>query len=759
MLNVVRSTILPDLRCSRTAISQQSACTVGVSASSYPTSSPPGACYNLPPFVSPQLPVEGCVRILWGALLVNCLFSILSILQEETHDGSETSSIPARSRVKCDESRPTCFLCRAAGLPCRGYEKNLFFVLDDNVNASGAANVRFRRPLFTNAERERMSRWLTSRIPPKSALWHISQLEDACEAESNKQNIEIHRGPFGVFRVSQAEPDSPGDASLDTCHDLIPPSSVAAAGSTPSFFEEKLPSSSTETFCVDPAFHSHSGPSSISNADSWNIILDTDMIQGVLHAVPEVESHNASPLSLLADFGTGHRPPPLTSSTTCDYARIPSPMPFFPLVHELVPEDAVFLLKHYTAKVVGFITPFRHSKTPWHVLFVPQAKRCLADLTIGEQPDHASLTAFYGTLAISALSLCGGRPPQSGAWQERAKVYHQLARDHGRVMLKTAYDMPKTLVGSLDDVEYYFLETEKFIRLRGLTRRKSRKVRMLHHCYAFQRIFYESTCVSTMPSSHRRRVLEADSCRFRLPNWRDLGQEMLAVKTQEEGENDLHLERPGIWTATLYPEIFGVPEVLVFLLSLVTRLGKEKDAAEQQEQQQQQHNLDTRGDRIGLRDFLDRARVLEKCIKQTVARAPPPEAAGHDHELLKNMVAAMQSALSIFFYRRIYDVDAAMLQQKVVEVRDCLLRCQQGGADSGSLELAWPAFIAACEAEDPGVQASFSRWFESAKRASGLDVFTSALNTIRETWEARSGAAGAGVGWVHLLKCKLIITQ
>ncbi|KAI1638919.1 fungal-specific transcription factor domain-containing protein [Biscogniauxia mediterranea] len=716
---------------------------------------------------------------------------------DQAHDGSETSSIPARSfggcdtcrmrRVKCDESRPTCFLCRAAGLPCRGYEKNLFFALDDNVNASGAANVRFRRPLFTKAERERMTRWLTSRVPPKSALWHISQLEGACEAESNKQNIEIHRGPFGVFRVSQAEPDSPGDASLDTCHDLIPPSSVAAAGSTPSFFEEKLPSSSTETFCVDPAFYSHSGPSSISNADSWNIMLDTDMIQGVLHAVPEVESHNASPLSLLADFGTGHRPPPLTSSTTSDYARIPSPMPFFPLVHELVPEDAVFLLKHYAAKVVGFITPFRHSKTPWHALFVPQAKRCLADLTIGEQPDHASLTAFYGTLAISALSLGGGRPPQSGVWQERAKIYHQLARDHGRVMLRTAYDMPKvakykdilmalqtmiqlsTLTGGLDDVEYYFLETEKFIRLRGLTRRKSRKVRMLHHCYAFQRIFYESTCVSTMPSSHRRRVLEAvqasgvmvygqDSCRFRLPNWRDLGQEMLVMKTQEEGENDLHLERPGIWTATLYPEIFGVPEVLVFLLSLVIRLGKEKDAAEQQEQQQQQqHNLDTSGDCISLRDFLDRARVLEKCIKQTVARAPP-EAAGHDHELLKNMVAAMQSALSIFFYRRIYDVDAAMLQQKVVEVRDCLLRCQQG-ADSGSLELAWPAFIAACEAEDPGVQASFSRWFESAKRASGLDVFTSALNTIKETWEARSGAAGAGVGWVHLLKCKLVITQ
>ncbi|KAI0596578.1 fungal-specific transcription factor domain-containing protein [Biscogniauxia sp. FL1348] len=711
---------------------------------------------------------------------------------DQGHGWSETSSIPARSfggcdtcrmrRVKCDETRPTCFLCRAAGLSCRGYEKNLFFALDDNVDTADAAGVRFRRPLFTKAERERMSRWLTSKVPPKSVLWHISQLEDACEAESNKQNIEIHHGPFGVFRASQAKPNTTDDASLDICHDLIPSPSVAAAGSTPGFFEETLPSSSTETFCVDPAFYSHSEPNSISNTDFWNTLLDAGMIRGALDAVPVVESHNASSLSL--DFGTGHRSPPRTFSTITNNTRIPSPMPFFSLVHDPVPEDAVFLLKHYAAKVVGFITPFRHSKTPWHVLFVPHAKRCLADLTIGEQPDHASLTAFYGTLAISALSLGGGKRPQSDMWQERARVYHQLARDHGRAMLKTAYDMPKvakyknilmalqtmiqlsTLIGGLNDVEYYFLETEKFIRLRGLNRRKSRKVRMLHHCYAFQRMFYESTCVSTMPSSHRRQVLEAveasgvivygqDSCRFRLPDWQDLDQEMLVVKTQEEGENDLHLERPGIWAATLYPEIFGIPEVLVFLLSLVIRLGKEKDAAEQQ-QQQQQHSSDTSSHCISLHDFLDRARVLEKCIKQTIARAPP-EAAGHDHELLKNMVAALQNALSIFFYRRIYDVDAAILQQKVVEVRDCLLRCQQG-ADSGSLELVWPAFIAACEAEDPGVQASFSRWFESAKRASGLDMFTFALNTIKETWETRSGANGAGVGWVDLLKCKSIIT-
>jgi arginine metabolism regulation protein II len=70
-----------------------------------------------------------------------------------------------------------------------------------------------------------------------------------------------------------------------------------------------------------------------------------------------------------------------------------------------VPHDAVYLIKHYSTIVLTLLTPFRHSKTPWHVLFVPHAKSCLAALTLGEVLDHASLCAFYATISISAFSL------------------------------------------------------------------------------------------------------------------------------------------------------------------------------------------------------------------------------------------------------------------------------------------------------------------------------------------------------------------
>jgi hypothetical protein len=67
----------------------------------------------------------------------------------------------------------------------------------------------------------------------------------------------------------------------------------------------------------------------------------------------------------------------------------------------------------------------------------------------------------------------------------------------------------------------------------------------------------------------------------------------------------LHLERPGLWSSTLYPEIFGIPEQWVFLLSQVIRLGKEKDATEGDDA--------TSG--LSLKDFISRAKTLEDTIK------------------------------------------------------------------------------------------------------------------------------------------------
>jgi hypothetical protein len=431
-----------------------------------------------------------------------------------------------------------------------------------------------------------------------------------------------------------------------------------------------------------------------------------------------------------------------------------------------VPQDAVFLMKHYATTILRGMTPYRHSKTPWHILFLPFLKGCLAALTLGEDMDQASLCAFYGTLSISASSMGGIN--NSIKWLEQGNTYKQKARLHSRSMLSTAYDLPKKaryksilmalltmvqlsiLTGDKDEAEYYFLETEKFIRLRGLNRRKSRKVRLLHHCYAFERLSHESTFTeSRLNADHRNRVREAieasgagahsrDSLSFGLTSWRNLDQEMLKVKDQVDGENDLHLQHPGIWSATLYPEIFGVPELHLFMLSLVIRLAREKDQCE------------TVGSGLSLREFMLRAKAVERWIKQLpvvrqaiwMTEAPVDEEQQQSVDLLANLAETMQHALAVYFYRRIYDLDPGMLEKHVIGVRDRLLEFDVLDADAGygSLRLIWPAFIAACETDDVNVRAFFTRWFEDSARRSGLRIFTETKDRIGRIWNERDAA-------------------
>jgi hypothetical protein len=431
-----------------------------------------------------------------------------------------------------------------------------------------------------------------------------------------------------------------------------------------------------------------------------------------------------------------------------------------------VPQDAVFLMKHYATTILRGMTPYRHSKTPWHILFLPFLKVCLAALTLGEDMDQASLCAFYGTLSISASSMGGIN--NSIKWLEQGNTYKQKARLHSRSMLSTAYDLPKKaryksilmalltmvqlsiLTGDKDEAEYYFLETEKFIRLRGLNRRKSRKVRLLHHCYAFERLSHESTFTeSRLNADHRNRVREAieasgagahsrDSLSFGLTSWRNLDQEMLKVKDQVDGENDLHLQHPGIWSATLYPEIFGVPELHLFMLSLVIRLAREKDQCE------------TVGSGLSLREFMLRAKAVERWIRQLpvvrqaiwMTEAPVDEEQQQSVDLLANLAETMQHALAVYFYRRIYDLDPGMLEKHVIGVRDRLLEFDVLDADAGygSLRLIWPAFIAACETDDVNVRAFFTRWFEDSARRSGLRIFTETKDRIGRIWNERDAA-------------------
>ncbi|KAJ5618086.1 hypothetical protein N7537_003200 [Penicillium hordei] len=64
-------------------------------------------------------------------------------------------------------------------------------------------------PAVMGSERERMSQWLVSSAPPKMTLEIISRIDEECEDAIIVDEIEIHQGPFGAFRLNQDQDTLP----------------------------------------------------------------------------------------------------------------------------------------------------------------------------------------------------------------------------------------------------------------------------------------------------------------------------------------------------------------------------------------------------------------------------------------------------------------------------------------------------------------------------------------------------------------------
>ncbi|KAF5011256.1 hypothetical protein FDECE_2609 [Fusarium decemcellulare] len=306
-------------------------------------------------------------------------------------------------------------------------------------------------------------------------------------------------------------------------------------------------------------------------------------------------------------------------------------------------------------------------------------------------------------------------------------AFHQPKVDKYKSILSAILSVKQASVfaETWDQTESYLLDAEKFIRIKGLIKsRKSRKVRLLSHCYGYMRFFYESTFV-LVDSNERSGVRDTvknvgvevrgeDSITFRLGEWQSaLADKMIKPKTLEEGENDLHLETPGLWNNTLYSDVYEIAESFLVLLSRVIRLANE-----------------TLGQSTTLSwsEFSTRAKDLETCICQWNLRQTITDSdnltgySDADAGGVEIMHQALQRALYIYFYRRIYDVDASVLQGHVRDVRDALFKCAANATSPVGFTavFVWPGFIAACGALDLQLQNDLSAWFEGSLLSNGL---------------------------------------
>ncbi|KAM0208976.1 hypothetical protein ACHAQI_006672 [Fusarium lateritium] len=256
----------------------------------------------------------------------------------------------------------------------------------------------------------------------------------------------------------------------------------------------------------------------------------------------------------------------------------------------------------------------------------------------------------------------------------------------------------------------FLLDAERLIRLRGLANQNPFKTRLLHHMYTHLRVIAESMslCNEALPECSAE-VQDRDLSQgrtFRITEeGLNMGLDPALEKTDEVGYSDIHLEIQGQWSQTLYPVIYGIPESLMTLLSQTVSLSNEKKRLET-----------VARCNPGISEALAKhTKTLENRIWAWTSTLAPSESteasSGTDQDLLahpqvRSMTLAIHQALIIYFYRRVYDMNAMILQDLVKKTLDYLEPCLSELIDDQDFatSLAWPAFVAACEAVSPELQ-------------------------------------------------------
>lgn len=227
---------------------------------------------------------------------------------------------------------------------------------------------------------------------------------------------------------------------------------------------------------------------------------------------------------------------------------------------------------------------------------------------------------------------------------------------------------------------------------------------------------------------------------------------MSRPKDFELGQNDLHLEVPGQYDPTMYPDIYGIPENFLLLLSHVTRLANEKDIL--------QYSA-SKGN-LTYPHLASRAKTLERCVlrwqpdvldyrfvNDETTNMSLLEA---NKRVIKHYLLALQQALIIYFYRRIRDLDPIMLKGNVLSTVTHLEACQREDSQNCTLTVTsvWPAFIGACEVLDQDTQSRYVRWLDDCFERSHVATFKRARTIADEVWAKRKESMNQDADWLQL---------
>ena len=304
---------------------------------------------------------------------------------------------------------------------------------------------------------------------------------------------------------------------------------------------------------------------------------------------------------------------------------------------------------------------------------------------------------------------------------------------------------------------------------------------MLHHSYTWSRIVGESTYVlhhhdqsqiaaaigsyRTSPRKKRASGLSVEAtesyCRSghnpKLDDFLRLDSDVPesdvdsnAQKDSDKGLRDIHLEDSRDWPATMYLELYGISEKWLSLVSQTTRLANVMDSLDESNKRKDVElleSLERRKQKLEhmVCSFAETSKPINAPVQQQASevRSQGLTAVSGNETPRSCMVRALNSALVIFFYRRILKVHPWILQEHVKSVIQAL---QDFEATCLTFKVSgpgcpWPVFMAGCEAIAPNHRDYLSQWLERALTKTGFARFSTIKSCMLEVWEKRDNSS------------------
>ncbi|WYZ41428.1 hypothetical protein EsH8_V_000323 [Colletotrichum jinshuiense] len=721
-----------------------------------------------------------------------------------------------RSRhLKCDEARPVCSSCRRLNLVCEGYDGQLLWIPDPLCSVEQKQSHRgtsYRYPLFTEDERSCMSIEIVTSMKDRSAGDIVLDLDEKSVHGEDEAHLV---GPFGVFRAFEGTPASgssppPPPASQSSPNtSLTEPLSETLGGEVDEDVEDVVIEPWTvdnNSLSMEPYFL----PGPFDNFDTEGLInqisqpwihgegtgslthmmaLDSSSMDLLFHpmsprtpAVADGEPGCAGHTNTEEKNSLPEYPSPPTTGHDLPIARkVPTPFTNMSGMEPCLPSHAASLLRYYKSiESPSSVKGMRIS--PWQLWLLPCALETFAELSLWNTTSHTRHSILCTLLAKSAFHLHrslnkGGE--KTSKWLDIGQNYQRSAQSHLKLALQGESDDPSqakyneilmailatamvsVLYNGSRAVKIFLLDAERLIRLRGLAMPKSFHIRVLHHVYTHLRVIAESTdiAIDAAKSQAKAATEMAVSLRkFRIAE-DSLGADLdlSREKPAEVGYADIHLDVSGYWPITMYPEIYGVPESLMTLLSQTISFANEKLKLEA----------------IAMYDHRV-SMALSRHIKQLeqniwswsldspdLQRGPcrPRELVTKDtklvdHPIIRSLTLAMHQALIIYFYRRVYNMSAMVLQDSVRKTLDFIQPCLEETSDDHDFatSIGWAGFIAACEATTPDLQERGLKVLEAIDNNGVIFGTDKPSDLAQSVWNRRNETGDWTLSWPDMMQ-------